>query len=196
MGRVALAIWIAICGLVVVGVTSSYWFVPRDLPVEPQEGNHSADRVTDILREVCQHEYAVVFVQLNWALLHREVDVFQDFARAYRSSGIRPRVNFHMIDFTPVTDGYAPLAALSGWDEHDPGPNSHQINGVGEVIWLNHGRIVGIARLDNVRTKEELISLTRSYFRRTVPAKPEGLEWTLTNGRSRMDKQSSPARDR
>lgn len=171
MARVAVGILVAVLGLVIICVGSRYSSVYRDLPIEPEGGAKSVDQVTEVVRRVCQHQYAAVFVHLNWALLDHERYLFQDFARAYTSTGNRPNVSFHIIDFTPASDGYIPLAALPGWDNYDPCPNSHQINGVGEIIWLDHGRIVGIGRLDRIHTTEELINLTRSNFACTLPDK-------------------------
>ena len=108
-------------------------------------------------------EYAIVFVQLDWTPLERERDRFQQFANAYRKANPFHSTTFRAVNFTN-SDGYAPLAKLPGWNQHDPGPNAHQINGVGEIIWLQNGRITGIGRLDEIRNERELLEMTATCF--------------------------------
>jgi hypothetical protein len=109
-------------------------------------------------------EFAIVFVQLDWTFLIQERQFFGKFANLYNYGGSKPKAAFHAINFTSVTDGYGPLAALPGWKDHDPGPNCHQINGVGEIIWLKNGTIVGIGRLDHIASPEEAVRMTQQYF--------------------------------
>jgi hypothetical protein len=118
-------------------------------------------------------DYAVIFVQLDWTFLIQERQFFGKFANIYNYGGVGPKANFHVINFTSVTDGYGPLAALPGWNEHDPGPNCHQINGKGEIIWLKNGTIVGIGRQDHIATPEEAVRMTQDYFGRQARNTPD-----------------------
>ena len=145
-------------------LVTRFWIPKREMPIEPPVANPSVKQVTDVLAAACKAEFAIVFVQLDWTFLHREREFFQEFATQYYRSQPLWQAKFHIINFTPVSDGYQPLAALPGWDEYDPGPNSHQINGCGEIIWLKKGRIVGIGRLDKIEDVEEAIDMTNRYF--------------------------------
>lgn len=127
-----------------------------------QRENHLNDlELLSSLAMSVADEHAVVFVQVDWAILTVELAKFREFAANYRQVFPEDATTFRIINFSEVTNGYAPLAKLPGWDEQEPGPNSHQINGVGEVIWLRRGRIVNMTRLDVVDDPTELIRLTR-----------------------------------
>ena len=128
--------------------------MPRTLQIEPLSTFKSS--VND--------PYAVVFVQLDWTPLEWQRERFQEFANAYFKLDPFHGSSFRIINFTKVSNGYAPLARLPGWQKHDPGPRSHQINGCGEIIWLKKGQIVRIVRLDEVAAVEQLLELTRQSF--------------------------------
>lgn len=121
----------------------------REITIEPLS---AMDAVSS------KEDYAIIFVQLDWAVPQRDRDMFKEFAKRYYNTSLRRRAKFHIINFT--SSGYDKLYELPGWFEQ---PNA-KIGGYGEIVWLKKGRVVGIAQCNTMTDVEEAMKLTTRYF--------------------------------
>ena len=87
---------------------------------------------------------------------------FAEFAAAYHDTYPRSDVLFHYVDCTPVTQGYAPLKELDGWNDLRGG--SGPTYGYGEVVWMANGRVVRVEPITNSESTSSLIQKTNRVF--------------------------------
>lgn len=114
----------------------------------PTESEQDVQKAVN-LATACQE--CVIFVHVNWAPMRFQGERFVEFEREFKEKYPESVMQFHYIDFTPVSDGYEPLRSLAGWEELG---KNNVIHGYGEFVWLRKGQVL------HVESRPELISAT------------------------------------
>jgi len=107
---------------------------------------------------------AIMFINIDWAILGNERKRFAEFMVAYHHKHQDDPVLFHYVDCTPVTSGYYPLRSLSGWKELESTKGTSLVHGWGEVVWMEHGHVLHVERILNFDTTQRLIEITESLL--------------------------------
>ena len=103
---------------------------------------------------------SVSFVDMKWSLnsvFHRRT--FAQFVVDYHRETRSDVALMHFIDCTSITHDYSPLYDLSGWDKQ-----RHRIAGMGELIWMQNGRVLHVEPIGNFRSTDELVAKTSALF--------------------------------
>ena len=118
----------------------------------------SPNQVRSVIDNASRSRKSVSFIDIKWsptaAFGKRK---FAKFLSEYYQQQNLDVAAAHYIDCTPLTDiGY--LHDLPGWDNEQ-----HRINGDGEVIWMENGRVLDVQAITFEPT-DELIAKTLSLF--------------------------------
>lgn len=121
--------------------------------------------VAAVVENAAQSHRAVVFVYLPWAPMRPQTDRFAELVVDWHANHKHVPVGFHFIDFSDVGNGYRPLTNLPGWPARDGRPDVGRIGGWGELVWIDHGRVVHIQSAMDFSDGDELVALTRNLFK-------------------------------
>lgn len=120
--------------------------------------------VRQVVSNAAASERAVMFINVNWAIMEPQKTRFAEFALAYQRKHPLKPVHFHFVDCTPVTSGYQPLESLPGWQELQEENGFAFIHGNGEIVWMKQGRVLHIYPILNFESVSELIKKTESLM--------------------------------
>ena len=141
-----------------------------DLPVKEMVASFGSARLEtkeDVQRVVTNaalSERAIVFVNVDWAIMEPQRTRFAQFVINYHRKHPDDSVLFHYVDCTPVTNGYAPLKSLAGWRDLQKAAGTALIHGYGEIVWMHNGRVLHVEGILNFETTEDLIEKTRTLM--------------------------------
>jgi hypothetical protein len=110
---------------------------------------------------------AIIFVHVDWAPMEHQRRRFAEFAVEYQRIHPDLPVHFHYVDCTPVSDGYAPLRSLLGWQELEGAVGSSLLHGWGELVWMSRGRVLHVERILNFDSVSALIHKTEALLTRS-----------------------------
>lgn len=122
----------------------------------------SENDVQNALSNAVACECAVVFVHLDWAPM--PTDRFAEFALAHQESHLPEDIAFHYIDFTSSSEDYQPLRSLAGWSELEEATGTSLVHGKGELVWLNHGRVVHVQSITSFDSVSEFLAKATSLM--------------------------------
>ncbi len=91
------------------------------------------------LATACQE--TVIYVHFMWAPMRFQGEKFVEFERELKQKYPESVMQFHYIDFTPVSEGYEPLRSLTGWEGLE---KNNVILGYGEFVWLRKGQVLHV----------------------------------------------------
>jgi hypothetical protein len=117
--------------------------------------------VQAVVANAARSRRAIMFVHVDWAIMEPQRTRFAQFVVEYQRMYPNDGVLFHYVDCTSVTDGYAPLKALPGWQELENTEGTSLIHGWGELVWLEQGRVLHVERTLNFDTTSDLLQKTR-----------------------------------
>ncbi len=126
----------------------------------PLKSEQGVQKAVDIAA-ACQE--CVVFVHVSWAPMLSQGKRFEKFQLDFKNQYPDSSMQFHYIDFTPVTEGYVPLRSLPGWKELEANNNgSSLIHGYGEFVWLRKGRVLYVERRPDFISVADLMAKTKT----------------------------------
>lgn len=120
--------------------------------------------VANVVSNAAASQRAIMFVNLDWAIMEPQRTRFAQFVLNYRHKHPDDPVLFYYVDCTPVTNGYAPLRSLSGWQELQDAAGTSLIHGWGELVWMERGRVLHVERILNFDSTSKLIEKTESLM--------------------------------
>lgn len=141
-----------------------------DLPVNEMVASfesaklESKEDVQRVVTNAALSERAIMFVNVDWAIMEPQRTRFAQFAINYHQANPDDSVLFHYVDCTPVTNGYAPLRSLTGWRELQKAAGTALIHGWGEIVWMHKGRVLHVERILNFETTKDLMEKTKSLL--------------------------------
>lgn len=103
---------------------------------------------------------AIMFVHLDWASMEPQRTRFAEFMLEYQRTYPDGQILFHYVDCTPVTNGYAPLRSLPGWQKLHEAAGTSLIHGWGELVWMEKGRVLHVERILDCGSAAELVEKT------------------------------------
>ncbi len=124
------------------------------------------------VRRVVAHAAAadrsVMFIHIDWAPMEPQRTEFAKFSLACQTKAPTDDILFHYVDCTPISfKGYRPLRALPGWKKLEQERNgSSLVHAWGEIIWLDHGRVIQAERILDFESTAELLTFTETVFSR------------------------------
>jgi hypothetical protein len=86
-----------------------------------------------------------------------------DFVLNFRRKHPTEDVQFHYVDCT-AAHGYGPLRGIAGWREHEGEPRQSLIHGMGEIVWLENGRLLRVERVLRYESAQQLVELTEQLM--------------------------------
>lgn len=107
---------------------------------------------------------AILFVNLDWAIMDPMRERFAEFSIEYRQIHPNEPLLFHFVDCTQVTNGYGPLRSLPGWQELHDAAGTSLIHGCGELVWIENGRVLHVEPILNYESTSDLIDKTESLM--------------------------------
>lgn len=110
---------------------------------------------------------AVLFVHVDWAPMEPHRTRFAEFMVAYQRKHSDDPMLFHYVDCTSVTNGYAPLRSLTGWQALHDARGGSLLHGSGELVWLERGRVLHVESILDFDSTAELLRKTKSLMPRT-----------------------------
>lgn len=119
----------------------------------------SAEDVQCVVGNAAASEQAILFVNLDWAIMQPQRRQFAEFMIEYQRKHPINSLVFHYVDCTPLKSGYAPLRNLPGWQELESNGQS-LIHGWGELVWMKRGRVLHVERIINFDTASGLVRKT------------------------------------
>jgi hypothetical protein len=129
---------------------------PLPMVVHTSIDLETPESVHEALAGAVESQRAVVLVSVNWAPMKPYREQFEEFASEWRRQRPQMPVSFHIIDFTCVSDGYAPITRLPGWSEILRRSVGHPFGGFGDYVWIRNGRVVN-AGSPHITTCEQLM---------------------------------------
>jgi hypothetical protein len=123
----------------------------------------TAESVQSALAEAVKSPRAVVFVSVDWGPMKPYREQFEEFASEWHRQRPELPVSFHVIDFTCVSDDYAPITQLPGWSETLRRSIGFPFGGFGDYVWIRDRRIVD-AGSPHITTCEQLIQTADQYL--------------------------------
>lgn len=121
----------------------------------------SPSEVQSVIDHASKCSRSVSYIDLDWSLdsqIHRRT--FAQFVVDYHREVQCNFAPMHFIDCTSITHDYSPLSDLPGWDKQ-----RHPIAGMGEVMWMQNGRVLHVEAIDNFRSTNDLIAKTVALFK-------------------------------
>ncbi len=166
--RIRFALFVTICVLSPIGCERDSR--NADLAVKEMVASFESAKleteadVERVVTNAATSERAIMFVNVDWAIMEPQRTRFAQFAINYHRNNPDDSVLFHYVDCTPVTNGYAPLRSLAGWRELQEAAGTALIHGWGELVWMHNGRVLHVERILNFKTTEDLIEKTNSLM--------------------------------
>jgi hypothetical protein len=120
--------------------------------------------VQAVVSDAARSPRAIMFVHVDWAIMEPQRTRFAAFMLEYYRTYPADPMLFHYVDCTSVTNDYAPLEALAGWQELENAAGTSLIHGWGELVWMEHGRVLHVERILNFDTASELVEKTQSLM--------------------------------
>lgn len=122
------------------------------------------DDVQRVVSNAAASPRAVMFVHLDWAIMEPQRTRFVEFVLDYQRLHPDDPLLFHYVDCTPVTSGYRPLRSLPGWQELHEAAGTSLIHGWGELVWMEHGRVLHVERILNFDSTSQLVEKTETLM--------------------------------
>lgn len=119
--------------------------------------------VQHVVNNAAASERAILFVHVSWAVMRPQQQQFAQFMIEYQHKHPDDPLMFYYVDCTPITSDYAPLRSLPGWQELEPTGQS-LIQGWGELVWMEHGRVLYVERILNFKTASDLVRKTEQIM--------------------------------
>lgn len=126
----------------------------------------SSETVTDVehvVAHAANSERSIMFIHVDWSFMTLGQRMYSRFITEYFQNHPDDNLLFHYVDCTPVTNGYQPLWNLPGWKELMDSGNAG-IHGWGELVWMDHGRVIHIQRIDDFDTANDLVEWTEKIL--------------------------------
>jgi hypothetical protein len=128
--------------------------------------NARLESETDVQRVIdnaVASEQAILFVNLDWAIMQPQRKQFAEFMIEYQRRHPANSLMFHYVDCTQITSGYSPLRSLPGWQELETNGQS-LIHGWGELVWMERGHVLHVEPILNFETVSDLVRKTEQIM--------------------------------
>jgi hypothetical protein len=146
-------------------LTSRYKEISANIAASSLTSDFEVQR---IVSSAAAAERAIVFVHVGWAPMEPQRTRYAQFAHDYLELHPQENLEFYYVDCTPVTSGYAPLKRLAGWAELEAAAGASLIQGWGELVWMERGRVLHVERIQNFESISGLLNKTEAL----MPIKP------------------------
>jgi hypothetical protein len=120
--------------------------------------------VQRIISTAAAAERAIMFIHVEWALMEPQRSRYAQFVNDWLQLHPRDNLEFYYVDCTPVTSGYAPLKRLTGWTELQDAAGTSLIHGMGEVVWMERGRVLHVESIQNFDSISALLKKTQTLM--------------------------------
>ena len=105
---------------------------------------------------------SVMFIHVDWAMTEIYHQQYAEFLVAYHTKYPSDALLFHFADCSSVSQNYAPLRAIPGWQQLIDDAGTAMIHGNGEVAWIENGRVLHVQSIREFETASELVEFTET----------------------------------
>jgi hypothetical protein len=124
----------------------------------------TATEVQSAVSAAAAAQRAIVFIHVDWAPMQVQRSQYAQFVVEYQRLHPHENLQFHYIDCTTVTDGYKPLEDLPGWKELEDSKGIALLHAGGELVWLDHGRVLHVERIPEDDSTLHLVKRTEAFL--------------------------------